>query len=70
MDCKLQIKQLTNQINNIFATLDQTGPNAPKEYCLPPIKRTQSTVLQQKVLYYHVSIKKSFSNSLQWNKFS
>ena len=26
MDCKLQIEQLTTQINTIFATLDQTGP--------------------------------------------
>ena len=25
-DCKSQITQLTSQINNIFATLDQTGP--------------------------------------------
>ena len=29
-DSKLQIKQLTSQINNIFATLDQTGPKHAK----------------------------------------
>ena len=29
-DCKFQITQLTSQINDIFATLDQTGQNAPK----------------------------------------
>ena len=30
VDCKLQIMQLTSQINNIFATLDQTGPKCAK----------------------------------------
>ena len=29
-DCKLQITQLTTQINNIFSTLDQTGPKQVK----------------------------------------
>ena len=29
-DCKSQITQLTTQINNIFATLDQTGPESAK----------------------------------------
>ena len=30
MDCKFQITQLTSQINNIFVTLDQTGPKHAK----------------------------------------
>ena len=30
MDCKSQITQLTTQINNIFATLDQTDPKCAK----------------------------------------
>ena len=29
-DCKLQIIQLTTQMNNIFATLDQPGPKSTK----------------------------------------
>ena len=29
-DCKSQIKQLSTQINNIFATLEQTGPKYTK----------------------------------------
>ena len=30
VDCKLQIMQLTTQINNIFATMDQIGPKWAK----------------------------------------
>ena len=30
MDCKFQITQLTSQVNNIFATLDQTNPKHTK----------------------------------------
>ena len=29
-DCKFHILQLTNQVNNIFATLDQTNPKCTK----------------------------------------
>ena len=31
MKCKLQIMQLISQINNIFATLNQTDPKHAKE---------------------------------------
>ena len=30
VDCKFQIMQLTSQVDNIFATLDQTGPKHAK----------------------------------------
>ena len=35
MDCKSQIMQLTSQINNIIATLDQTAPKCAKRGIIP-----------------------------------
>ena len=38
MDCKFQIIQLTSQINNIFATLDQTGSKCTKRSIIHSIQ--------------------------------
>ena len=139
-DCKFQITQLTSQMDNIFATLDQTDPKHSKRGIIHSLfgdansaeeinaiknsmaileenqdilssqiqktcssvnltctetdsnwlllKSLQKDILQinstghclskelkalfhdRNFLFYYISVKKSFSNSLHWNKFS